>query len=71
MTKYIPCTHCVGHDCKICDYRLHKKAIAKIQSQKDNLLSLREHFRDSEQHKQTIIDFETMTDVLGALELVK
>ena len=71
MNKYIPCTHCVGQDCKICDYNLHKKAIAKIQSQKDNLLSLCNHFRDSEQHEQTVIDFETVTDVLEALEFTE
>ncbi len=71
MTKYTPCTHCVGQDCKICDYGVHKKAIGKIKCHTDNLKSLRNHFKsytDDDVFKQ---DFETVTDVLEALELVE
>ena len=70
MTKYIPCTHCTVQQCNNCDYKIHQKAMTMIRAHKGNLISLREHFRDSEQHEQTVIDFETVTDVLEALEIV-
>lgn len=71
MNKYIPCTHCVGQDCKICDYNLHKKAIAKIQEYKDNILSLQNHFLESEQNKESILDYKTMTAISEALEFTE
>lgn len=71
MTKYIPCTHCTVQQCNNCDYKIHQKAMAMIRAHEDNLISLRNHFKsytDDDVFKQ---DFETITDVLEALELVE
>lgn len=69
--KYIPCTHCTVQRCKDCDYRMHQKVVDTIQTHKSGLILLRNHIKcyvDDEIFKQ---DFETVTDVLTALELVE
>lgn len=71
MDKYIPCTHCTVQRCKDCDYERHKKAVGKIQEYKDNILSLQNHFLESEQNKESILDYKTMTAISEALELVE
>ena len=71
MSKYIPCTHCAVQQCNNCDYKIHQKAMTMIRLHKDNLISLRNHFKsytDDDVFKQ---DFETMTDVLVALEFTE
>ena len=71
MTKYIPCTHCTVQQCKDCDYRMHQKTVGAIQAHKGRLILLRNHIKcyaDDDVFKQ---DFETVTDVLTALELVE
>ena len=71
MTKYIPCTHCTVQQCNNCDYKIHQKAVGMIREYKDNILSLRNHFHDSEQNEEAILDHKTMTTISEALELVK
>ena len=71
MTKYIPCTHCTVQRCKDCDYELHKKAVGMMKGYKDNIESLQNHFRESEQKDETILDYETMTAISEALKLVE
>lgn len=71
MTKYIPCTHCTVQKCKDCDYELHKKAVGMIREYKDNILSLQNHFLESEQNKESILDYKTMTAISEALKLVE
>lgn len=71
MDKYIPCTHCTIQRCKDCDYELHKKAVGMIIDYEDNILSLQNHFRESEKNKEAILDYKTMTAISEALELVK
>ena len=71
MSKYIPCTHCTVQKCKDCDYELHKKAVGMIREYKDNILSLQNHFLESEQNKESILDYKTMIAISEALKLVE
>lgn len=57
MDKYIPCTHCVGQDCEMCDYNLHKKAIEIIKDCRDKL-------KEIQDFSYVLLNCSTILDVL-------
>lgn len=69
--KYIPCIHCTAQECDSCDYHLHKEAVNRIGEYKENLESLRKHFESYTDDDVFAEDYETMWEILRALEMVK